>query len=263
MNRRRSLSRVGVSALGLVLAAGSAHATLFSFASGVNSNAFTFGGTAGAAGAFTISDFSRPNTYALLVDDNNGPLPTISIPVELRANLTASFGVSTQIAPTLFQHSYRVTGTFGFYDMMGNALLTAVIGPAAALLTVPGSATAWSSTGAVLGADSFADVTYTETTAFVNALGGTAAATNYGVTVGPTGTSASVGPDDFAFDLSVINSGSIGANVAIDSVTKAPLTAWRSESSFSGSAVGGIPAPGAFSLALLGVGLAMRRRNRA
>lgn len=236
--------------------AGSAQATFFSFASDMNSNAYTFKGTAGAAGAgagsFTISEFSRPNTFNLLIDDDNGPLSTLSIPVELRATLTANNGQSTPVVGTLYQHSYRVSGTFGFYDAMGNALLTVNIGAQGpALLTVPGTQNAWSSTGAVLGADSFADVTYTASSALVTAMGGAAAAAQYGIIVGGGGTSSSVGPDDFGFDLSVLNSGVIGLNVAIDPTTKAPTAAWRSESSYSGSAFTGVPTPA--SSCLLGI----------
>jgi hypothetical protein len=246
-----------------VFSAGTARATFFSFASDVNSNAFTFAGTAGSGGSFSITDFSRPNTYSLLVDDNNGPLPSVAIPVELHANLSVTSGTSTLVAGTLYQHTYHVTGTFGFYDMMGNALLTVAVGPNNfGVLTVPGTATAWSPTGAVLGADSYADVTYTSTSALVAAMGGTAAAAQYGITVGAGGTGTSVGPDDFAFDLSVINTGSIGSGVAIDPTTKLPTSAWRSESSFSGSAFGGIPSPGALSLLLLGGLTAVRRTRR-
>ena len=51
--------------------------------------------------------------------------------------------------------------------LLGNPLLTVNLGPNAGVLTVPGTATSWASSGAVLGADSFADVTYTATSAFV------------------------------------------------------------------------------------------------
>jgi hypothetical protein len=257
MNRRLCVSRIAACAFSLAALAGSARATLFSFASDVNSNSFTFAGTAGAGGSFTMSDFSRPNTFNLLVDDNNGPMPTISIPVEFRCDLNITNGTSTQIAGTLYQHSYRALGSFGFYDSMGNPLLTVVIGPNAGVLTVPGSQNSWSTTGAVLGSDSFADVTYTASAAFIADLGGAAAAQAYGIT-----TASSVGPDDFAFSLSVINAGAIGATVSLDPTTHAPTTSWRSESSYSGSAFGGVPAPGAMSLVSFGVALIARRRTR-
>ena len=46
---RRLFALGGIAALSLAATAGSAHATFFSFASDMNSNAYTFGGTAGAA----------------------------------------------------------------------------------------------------------------------------------------------------------------------------------------------------------------------
>ena len=249
--------------LALALAAGSAQATFFSFASDVNSNSYTFAGTTGTGGAFSITDFSRPNTYTLLVDDDNGPAPTKNIAVEFHANLAISGGTSTSLGGSLFQHSYHVLGTFGFYDMMGNALLTVNIGPSAGVLTVPGTATTWATTGAVLGSDSFADVSYTASAAFVAALGGASMASMYGIAVGTNGFGTSLGPDDFAFDLSALNAGAIGASVTIDAATKAPTVSWRSESSFSGAAFGtGIPAPGTVGLLALGLGLIAHRRLR-
>jgi len=260
----RSFRAAGVGVLALAAAAGSARATLFSFASDVNSNAYTFAGTAGVAGTFNITDFSRPNTFNLLVDDNNGPMPTVSVPVEFRAALVASGGTSTNIGGSLFQHSYRVSGNFGFYDMMGNPLLTVNIGAGApGVLSVPGTSSQWSSSGAVLGADSFADVTYTATQAFVTALGGSANAALYGITLGASSSASSVGPDDFSFSLTVINSGAPGVAVNIDAITRAPTTSWRSESSFSGSATGGIPAPGSTALLAVAAGLILRRRRSA
>ena len=241
----------------LALAAGSAQATLFSFASDVNDNGFTFAGTAGSGGSFTMTDFSRPNTFTLEVNDDNSSHPTVQLPVEFHANLTVSGGQSTLIAGSLYEHSYSVVGTFGFYDMMGNALLTCAIGPRAGVLTVPGTQTAWSTTGAVLGGDSYADVTYTASAAFVAELGGAATALNYGIAVG-----SSTLPDDFAFDLDSINAGAIGATVGIDATTKAPTSGWRSQSSFSGAASGGVPAPGACGLAFVGFAIGVSRRSR-
>ena len=234
-------SAMAAGALALAGLACPAQATFFSFASDMNSNAYTFGGTAGTAGAFSLTDFSRPNTFTLHIDDNNGPLPTLQIPVEFRAAITANTGLSTNIAGNLWIHSYRVTGTFGFYNAAGIALLTATVGPTnPAVLTVPGSQTTWSSTGAVLGSDTYANIVYTASPQLVAAMGGAAVATQYGIAAG----SATV-PSDFAFDLSVINAGAIGQVVSIDPTTKAPISAWRSESSYSGSAQGFVPSPGA------------------
>lgn len=261
MYRRRLLAACAGTALAALSAP--AYATFFSFASDVNSNAFTFGGTAGAGGSFTLTDFSRPNTYTLLIDDDNGPLATRSLTVEFRANLTLTNGTSTSITPTLFQHTYRVTGNFGFFDAMGNALLTVDVGPTnPAIFTVPGSQNAWATSGAVLGADSFATVTYTATTALINALGGAAQALQYGIAVGPGGTGTSPGPDDFAFDLTAINAGALGAAVALDPTTRLPTSSFRSESSFSGSTFNGIPSPGAMGLLVIGCGMLARPFSR-
>src|SRR5436190_217773 len=110
--------RVGglMAAAGLALAAcPAAHATLFSFASDINSNNFTFTGSAGSGGSFTITEANRPNTFSLLIDDNNGPRPTVALAVEFRANLVATNHVGVTVGP-LIHHSYQVSGMFGFYQ---------------------------------------------------------------------------------------------------------------------------------------------------
>lgn len=258
--KSRRLLVLGAAAMAVAGLAGSAQATLFSFASDMNSNAYTFGGTAGSgpAGAFSITDFSRPNTFALHIDDNNGPLATLMIPVEFRANITAQTLSSTNLVGSLWQHSYKVSGSFGFYNAAGTALLTVAIGSTnPGVLTVPGTATAWSSTGAVLGANSFSDITYTVSSAFIAAMGGASNAALYGITLGNLGS-----PADFAFDLSALNGSATSMAVGIDPVTKAPTGAWRSESSYSGRAGGLVPSPGA--AALLGAGgllVGVRRRR--
>lgn len=251
---------MGVSALAFLAAAGSAQATFFSFASDVNSNGFTFAGTAGPTGTFTVSQANQVNNFTLLIDDNNGGLPTLSITgLTLQANLTATGGVSQNIVGTLFQHSYRVTGTISFLSG-SNTLLEILIGANnQAVLSVPGTSNQWSTSGAVLGADSFSDVTYRATTNLVNAItaaGGNAAA--YGIAVGPSGIADSVGPDDFAFTLTTINTGTIGTGPTLNS-NRAPTTAWQAESSYSGSTT--IPAPGSAALMGLAGLIAMRRRR--
>jgi hypothetical protein len=260
----RSIIGLGIAVLTACGAARPAQATFFSFASDHNSNGFTFGGSAGAAGSFTLGEFSRPNTFNLLVDDDNGPLATLSVAVEFRSSLTASGGSSTLIGGALYQHTYHISGMFGFYTPAGVPLLTVDIGTAnPGFFTVPGTQNSWSSTGAVLGSDTYSDVTYTATTAFVTALGGPAIAAQYGIVLGAGGSITSTGPDDFGFSLSVLNANAVGINVAINPLTKAPLSAWRSESSFSGaSSLGGIPTPGsAFLLGAGGILATMRRRS--
>jgi hypothetical protein len=233
-----------------------AQATFFSFASDSNPSSFTFAGTAGNSGSFLISDYGRPNTFSLLIDDDNGPLPAIPLAVEFHASLTASAGQSVNIGGTRFLHMYDVTGSFGFFDADGNALLTANVGPNAGSFIVPGSANEWSTTGAVLGADSYADVTYTVTQRLVDLLGGDINAAKYGIVVGSSGTGSN---DDFGFDLSVIGAATDGSGITLDQLTRTPTSAWRSESSFSGSTT--LPGPG-MAGALGAIGLASIRRRR-
>lgn len=260
--------------------AGTAQATFFSMASDNNTNNFTFAGTAGSGSSFSITQANTGNTFNLLVNNNNGGT-TVSVPVEFRASLTASAPtvstITTLGALTLLQYTYRVTGTISFLSTaatvggspVGTELLRITVGQTnPGIFTVPGTqftgqAATWTSTGAVLGADSYADVTYTAFTPFVAALGGTTAASNLGIQVGAGGSTNSAGPDDFGFDLTVINGGTglvFTTPVAIGT-NNLPTNAWRAESSFSGSALGGIPTPGA--TALLGVAgiLAFRRRR--
>lgn len=285
---RLSLSQLLVlSGAAALSVAGSAQAVFFSFASDAGDSYFTFRTTANTAvpNSFNIVEGSPaglPGTTTspaysaqiLRIDDNNGSLAAASLRTKFVANLVAANGTSTQIFPGLWQHSYQVTGSFSFLDAVSGAtLLTASVGTAnsPALLTVPGpNATTWSTSGAVLGSDSFNVVTYTAFPALVtaiNALGGPTAA-QYGIQI-PTGAASvdSVGPDDFGFTLTTINvntsnppSTVIGPNVALGA-NKVPLQNWASEGSYSGSAVGGIPTPGAASLLGLGVLLAARRRR--
>jgi len=269
MNSRAAALGVALAGAALAVAAGQANATLFSFAANTNTNPYTLAGTAGGAGgagsAFSITDFSRPNTYTLLVDDNNGPLPSISIPVELRVAFTASNGQNIVITPNvLYQHTYRVTGTFGFYDMMGNAIMTANIGSpgdttgaSGAVMSVPGGLNTWSTAGAIVGNDQSSVMTYTFMQGLVNALGGASTAAQYGLSVGST-TSTGTGINSFGFTMSTINNGTMNAQVALDA-NGVPTGTWRSSSSFSG-ATGTIPAPGA--AALLGIGGLIARRRR-
>ena len=129
-------------------------------------------------------------------------------------------------------------------------------------MTAFGTENAWGSSGAILGSDSFSTITYTATDLLVTRLGGAAMAAMYGIVVPAGGQASSVGPDDFGFTMTVINSGTPGNLVGLDPTRKTPTTSWKSESSYSGSALNGIPAPSAAGLlGLAGVIVARRRRN--
>jgi len=253
------------SVLSILALAGTANASLFSFASDDDSSQFTFRGTAGSGSTFGIVNGRDPagTPVTLKIDDNNGALPTISLNVGFRANFTATFANSVGIAGAM-TYVYTVSGTFSFVDVnTGAALLTGSIGannPAA--LTILGSNTSWGSSGSIFDSDSaynFAGaVMWTATAGLGTAITNAGAnPTNYGIAAAG-GTSNT--PDDFGFTLTNLNSN--GGPVPITSPGRLPTTAWASEGSFSGSAINGIPSPGALTLVGLAglIGTSRRRR---
>lgn len=261
-------SAATLAAAAVLAVAGSAHATLFSFASDTNDQLTTFLGTAGSAGSFNINDRGPDNRFTLLIDDNNGPAAAFSRTVRFEMDVRANWISSPTIFGTTVQHIYSITnGTqgfaFRFVDPTDNSvLLTASLDAASTgVFSVPGTATTWSTTGAVMGSDSFANVKYTATQSLVNKM--TAAGFNpatYGIAVGD-----SAGPDDFGFDLSrLFQRASTSTSVAVDPQTHLPTVGWEAEGSFSGSAVNGfVPAPGALGLMAIGGLVASRRRRTA
>lgn len=249
----------------LTLASGVHAATFFSFASDTNDTAYTFSGSAGNAS--TPSSFTLTNditsSFSLRIDDGNGGAPEKFVQVKFFATLTATHANSALEAGGDWRHSYSVTGSFGFNDSISNNLLLRCDINAAtpALMTAFGTENGWGSSGAVLGSDSFSTITYTATDLLVTRLGGAAMAAMYGIIVPVGGQASSVGPDDFGFTMTVINSGTPGNLVGLDPIRKTPTTSWKSESSYSGSAINGIPAPSAASLlGLAGMLVARRRR---
>lgn len=225
-------SIVGMAALAGL--AGTANATLYSFASDNDPSSFTWSGA--GDGIVDANDASDP--FALLVDDDNGILPTLSFDVELEADVKIVHVASVPFGGS-FLHYYSAFGNVSF-NAAGSGALLLSIDFDGALFSAVGSMTSWSSTAGLSASDSFANVTYTW-------FGPSDA--NYGL-----GGGASTGPDDMAFTFSFINQ---GAGVNLDPNTKLP-TDWVSEGSYSGSSV---PAPGA--LAALGVaGLIGTRRRR-
>ena len=258
MRSRPSFVLGAVSALAI---AASAHASLFSFASDSNNTLPTFQGTASNNGAFLISDSGPSNRFDLLIDDDNGPAPALSFQTRFQADLRAQWIASTPIAGPTVLHTYSVSNgasgfAFRFTDLSGVELLRASLGSTQGVLSIPGTATTWSSAGGIRASDTFANVTWTATQALVDRI--VAAGANpatYGIRVG-----SSVAIDDFAFDLTRLVNPNNGS-VVIDR-GGLPTTAWTSEGSFSGSATAGIPAPGAAGLLALGGLVATRRRRR-
>ena len=245
-----------LAAAATLMVCGAAHATLFSFASDINHLTPTFAGTAGVNGSFNITDFSRPNTFNLVIDDNNGPLPSVTIPVEFHASLTASNGQSTLTSGTTYQHTYRTTGTFGFYNRTtGNLLMQVTVGATGGTLTVTGTQNGWSSAGAILGANAGGDVMYTVTSDMIAAMGGASVAGQYGLA---PGNSPITSPDTFGFTLTSLGL-TAGGLVPLNATTHAPTGAWRAEGSYSGNST--IPSPGAMAMVGLGGLIASRRRR--
>lgn len=237
--RTNTRSAIGLSAaLAAVLAAGSAQAATFSFASDTNPNDFTFAGTGGS-----VTDAQDPtDPVVLMLDDNNGPLPALSFNVEFDADFTISHVNSAQVAPGVFTHSYALNGSFSF-SQGGSNLLTCTITDGA--LVALGGAATWGSTDTILGSDNPGSVAYTWLGADLPA---------YGVFNG-----TSVGTDDAAFTLTFLQN-ALGSGAALNPANMLPGGNWTSEGSFSGTAFF-IPAPG--SLSLLGLtALAAGRRRR-
>jgi len=259
--------KLAASILSIMTLAGTANASLFSFASDDDSSQFTFRGTAGTGSTFGIVNGRDPTStpVTLKIDDNNGPLATVSLNVGFRSNFTATFANSVGVAGAT-TYVYTVTGTFSFVDnATGAALLTGTIGTAQpAAMTILGSSTAWGSSGSIFDSDTaynFAGaVTWTSTAALATAMMGAGAANplNYGI---PAAGGTSNTPDDFSFTLTNLNSN--GGPVPITSPGRLPTTAWASEGSFSGSAINGIPSPGALTLVGVAGLLSMSRRRRA
>ncbi len=232
--------------LGLV--AGTAQATFLSFASDSDDKSWTWTGK--GASMFDAADAFDPIT--LMIDDHNGPLPAVAMSVEFDAEIHLSYNASVPIGGGFFVHTYHASGFFKFDDFSSGAPVVKVFFEGA-IMTAVGGAASWGSTGALLGSDDFTSVTY-ESHIHMPA---------YGLFAGAT----SIGPDDFGFDLSVINhSGLIpytphpstnGVALGSDML---PLVQWWAESSYSGSAVF-VPSPS--SMALLGLaGLVAVRRRR-
>jgi hypothetical protein len=240
------MKTVILSAVGLAVAASSAHATLFSFASDNDHTSYTFGGF----GQFVSNASDPSDRFTLLVDDDNGPLPALTFDVSFRFDGLLNHIASVPLGGGTFLHTYSLSGvqggpaSFGFFDALGNPVLTAVF--AGGLFTAEGGQASWGSTAGIQGGDITGQVTYTW-------FGPTNAA--YGLFSG----ASSIGIDDAAFTLTFLNSGG-NPGVGLGPTAPYPGSEWQSEGSYSGSARF-IPAPGVLTLAGLGAGLLIRRKR--
>jgi MYXO-CTERM domain-containing protein len=217
-----------------------AHAALFSFPSDNDSFSWTFSGS-GAS----VRDANDPTDLVnLLLDDDNGPLPTLSFQTEFEASFRLTYLASVPLGNGSFIHNYALSGTFSFLDVNnGNQpLLVGTIDAGA--FTALGDQSNWFSTGTIQGGD--------------NAFGGAVSYTWNGAALAGYNIAPGLlaGPDTAAFTLTLLNAGGPGVALGQDHL---PTMSWNSEGSYSGST--NVPAPAAGGLlTLLGLGSLRRRR---
>jgi len=217
----------------------------FSFASDRDDRSWTFTGTGG-----TIRDAADMNDpITLLVDDDNGILPTLEFATEFNADFTIVHAGSVALPTGDVAHNYLLSGTFEFLDNSTlEPILTATVTDA--LLTAVGGKTSWFSAAAIQGSNLGA----TE----VQYVWSGPDEPGYGLLAGDL-----PDPEDFGFDLTVLNTdGSLpfegkGLGVGLDA-SFLPDQPWFSEGSFSGSSV---PGPGTLSLLAISLGLCRSRRR--
>ncbi|CAG1000184.1 hypothetical protein PHYC_02823 [Phycisphaerales bacterium] len=238
---------------GLIAASATcAHATFFSFASDFAADtSWTFSG-GGALGAGNIRDqVPVTDLVAFFYDDDNGPLPPNGPFMDFNADMPIRWVASIPVGGGAFVHTYAMDqGAFSFDNILGVPQMT--INYSNAVMTVLGGEFSWGATATIQGADNNFGGSVTYTSAFTDAP--------YGIFTG-----ASIGPDDFAFTITEINTsgvrplGPAPRGVGIDPQTHLPVEQWFSEGSYSGGAYW-VPAPGSLALGLLGLTLARRRR---
>lgn len=233
---------------GLALFAGTANAAFFSFASDTADRHWTF---VGGNTPNRFHDGIGPGGKVdLMIDDNNGPLPTLTFSSRLQAQFELKHVGSIPLGNGDFSHNYLVSGTFTFFDLATNTplLFTSF---SDGLYAARGGEHSWYTT-AGFGADNFgaADITMSW---------GGAPLPGYGLNPGTF-----IDPMGFQFTLTAINtSGQLPYDMSNPGVElnrdMLPSQQWFAEGSYS--AAGNVPAPGALVLGGLGLVAAARRRR--
>ncbi|HZW08890.1 MAG TPA: hypothetical protein VFF69_03225, partial [Phycisphaerales bacterium] len=203
-----------------------AHAGILSFASDSSDQSWTFtGGT--HSNHFAIHDGTpTDDLMRLLIDDDNGPLDPLAYDADFNFHAHMTHVSSTPIQGGMFLHTYDIEGDAGWYTADGPVVELTFDG---AVMTVIGTELAWGAAGSIFGDETFSAVTYTS---YVDAP-------DHGVFAGQ-----SVGPDDFAFTLTSINTSGVipydhdpaFRGVALDPATMLPAHDFFAEGSYSGSA---------------------------
>jgi MYXO-CTERM domain-containing protein len=239
----------GSVAVALAALAGSANAAFFSFASDNDSNTWTFSGF----GAQVQDADDQRDPQILLIDDDNGILPTIAIPVEFEADFSIAYRGSVALAGG-FAHNYDLSGSFAF--LSGNVPLISASIINGSMTAQSPNMNSWASTAGIQGNDQAGTVVYSFSQQFIDMLVGMQInPLDYGI----SRASQSDSFDDAAFTLSVINPFNILSRGVALNAQMLPAAEWRSEGSFSGSAA--VPTPGAIALLGLGGLVATRRRR--
>ncbi len=230
--------------MSMLFAAGAAAepSVTFSFASDVNSDGPTFRGDAGGGVVDTVR-----NPLGLLVDDANGPLPTLSFDdTKFYADFQLTHDSSITLGTGQMLHTYRLDGSFRF-----DAVQTMSVEIENGLFTALGGAATWGSSASIqASSEAGSTVTYTwerESYPAYNLFTGLSTQQN----------------TDASFTLTnLLSFTAFGTEpgVDLDPQSFLPNEKWQSEGSYSGSAFF-IPAPA--SVALLGAGglIATRRRR--
>jgi len=241
--------RLGAIVLLTSLTAGlaSAQSVTFSFASDVASAEPTFEGDANTG---VINNIRVPT--GLLVDDANGPLPTLSYDTRFYVDFQMTYSGSFNLPGGQVLHTYAIDGNFRFLGGGDGQVMTVDVSDG--VLTALGNANGWGST-ATIQASSIAGSS-------VNYTWQNATQAAYGLFMGASSSDMT----DAAFTLTNIFSFPAGAagvpGVTIDAQTGLPNVAWESEGSYSGSAFF-VPAPGTVAVAGLGLAAMGRRRRHS
>ncbi|MFO0834082.1 MAG: hypothetical protein U0638_03855 [Phycisphaerales bacterium] len=234
---------------GMALVAGPANAAFFSFASDTADHHWTFFG--GPTPNHFHDGILPGGKLDLEIDDNNGPLPTLTFSTRLQAQFDLSYVGSIPLGNGDYSHNYLVSGEFTFIDLatLNPLLVTSFSG---GVFTARGGQNSWYST-AGFGADNFGAANI-QMSWFGGSLPG------YGLQPG-----AFVDPQGFQYTLSAINtSGQLPYDMSNPGVkldqAMYPAQQWFAEGSYSASS--NVPAPGALVLGGMGI-LAAARRRRA